>query len=132
MEDIVIISRDGSDLGRLRDLFNHAERTAQPIRFTVDEGTLKLKVGHGTWSPPLGHRDPECQAATPEDISAHYVRQYGYDPGPTKLNAAGWPEPIAADYHPEYGTQEATIRLPDTAPTAQAVNHPEPETQPGY
>jgi hypothetical protein len=63
MADIVIIGRDGVDLNRLRDLFNHAERTAAPLRFTVDDGTLKVKVGQGTWSPPMGARDPECEAA---------------------------------------------------------------------
>lgn len=63
MEDIVIINRDGVDINRLRDLINHAERTAAPLRFCVDDGTLKVKVGQGTWSPPMGSLDPACEAA---------------------------------------------------------------------
>lgn len=63
MDEIVIIGRGGIDINRLRDLFNHAERTAAPLRFCVDDGALKVKVGGGTWSPPLGSLDPECEVA---------------------------------------------------------------------
>lgn len=64
MEDLVVL--EGRDLDSFLDVVAYMkerrDRTGT-VRVCVDEGTLKLKIDRGTWSPPMGHRDPECQAA---------------------------------------------------------------------
>lgn len=64
MEDIAILK--DQDLDNFLEVIAYmAERRGRTgtVRVCVDEGTLKLKVDQGTWSPPMGRRDPECQAA---------------------------------------------------------------------
>lgn len=67
MREIALLK--GRDLdGFLEVIAYMAERRDRTgsLRVCVDDGTLKLKVDQGTWSPPMGGMDPECQAAFPE------------------------------------------------------------------
>lgn len=64
MDDLVILEGKALDsfLEVIAYMAERRDRTGT-LRVCVDDGTLKLKVDRGTWSPPFGHRDPECEAA---------------------------------------------------------------------
>jgi hypothetical protein len=63
MTEIAMIAGHGTDLTRIVDLVTHARGRGESLRFCVDDGALKIKVGNGPWSPPLGVMDPACEAA---------------------------------------------------------------------
>lgn len=69
MRDITILTGPVLDsfLETIAYMAERRDRTGT-VRVCVDEldGTLKLKIDQGTWSPPFGHRDPACEAAQPE------------------------------------------------------------------
>lgn len=57
---------EGADLDSFLDLCQWMvdnREAVYRVRACVDEGTLKLKVGERTWTPPMGRMDPECQEA---------------------------------------------------------------------
>lgn len=67
MDDLVML--EGAELARFLEWVEGWTTGRVPVtrlRVCVDDGTLKLKNGEGTWSPPMGHRDPTCVAAQEE------------------------------------------------------------------
>lgn len=44
---------NGAEIERLHREFSHAHETGRRVRAAWDDG-LKIKVGEGTWTPPLG------------------------------------------------------------------------------
>lgn len=67
MDDLVVL--EGEELARFLEWVEDWTSGRVPVtrlRVCVDDGTLKLKNGESTWSPPMGYRDPACMAARPE------------------------------------------------------------------
>ena len=57
MDPIVVID-DWPTLYDLAAGLIAAADKSQPVRFAIDDGGLKLSIGRGTWTPPLGQVTP--------------------------------------------------------------------------
>lgn len=48
-----IVTIDGDELAMVGGDFYLAHESGQPLHLTVDQGDLKVKIGNGSWSPPI-------------------------------------------------------------------------------
>lgn len=69
MTEIVILT--AADRRTLAEALNHADNRDMAVRICMDDGTVKVKVHRGVWSPPLGALDPECEVARDQDECHH-------------------------------------------------------------
>jgi hypothetical protein len=49
-----VILLDPDEARGILDDLRHAVERGMSVRVAEDEGAFKVKVGHGSWSPPLG------------------------------------------------------------------------------
>ena len=49
---VILLSPD--EVEDLHDEIARAHRECRSVRVADDEGSFKVKIGHGSWSPPLG------------------------------------------------------------------------------
>ena len=49
-----VILLDPDEARDVLDELRHAVERGMSVRVADDEGTFKIKLGHGSWSPPLG------------------------------------------------------------------------------
>lgn len=49
-----VILLDPNDTKDVLEDLRYAVERGMSVRVADDEGTFKIKVGHGSWSPPLG------------------------------------------------------------------------------